>query len=267
MPDLPRFPCLVPGRARQCLGLGRHLGRGDALRCLEIIHGSLRCHDGPGLSALLTEVGNLLGADHCACLLSSKPAGQEAKILIVDGTFPPEWLSLYAQRRFHLIDPIVAENFTSFSPQHWTETYRKSPPPKEFCSLAEDFGLNTGFTFGQRDPAGTGGSLFSFSGPKLKPYPRSVVIQDLVLPHLHRVLCELEVPGPSQGPRTPLSERELEVLRWIGAGKSSWETGMILRISERTVNFHVKNIVRKLDAVNRPQAVAMALKLGLLALP
>lgn len=267
MPEPPRSPLIARGHTRVSPGLRRHLSRGDALRCLEIIHRSLGCEDAPGLSALLGEVGSLIGADHSACLLSSQPPGQEAKIVIVDGTFPAEWLAIYAQRRFHLIDPIVAENFSTFALQYWSDTYRKSPPPKGFTGLAEDFGLRTGFSFGQRNRAGTGGSLFSFSGPNLKRCPRSAVIQDLLLPHLHRVLGQLEPDLPPRGPASPLSARELEVLRWISAGKSSWETGVILRIAERTVNFHVRNIVQKLDAVNRPQAVAMALKLGLLGLP
>jgi LuxR family quorum-sensing system transcriptional regulator CciR len=69
------------------------------------------------------------------------------------------------------------------------------------------------------------------------------------------------------GRASPLTVRELEVLKWISVGKTSWDIGMILRISERTVNFHIKNLLPKLDAVNRAQAVAMALKLGLLGLP
>jgi DNA-binding CsgD family transcriptional regulator len=88
-----------------------------------------------------------------------------------------------------------------------------------------------------------------------------------VLPHLHRVFGQIATdPGTPVRP-APLSDRELEVLKWTSVGKSSWEIGMILRIAERTVNFHIKNILSKLDAVNRPQAVAMALKLGLLELP
>jgi len=41
---------------------------------------------------------------------------------------------------------------------------------------------------------------------------------------------------------------------------------VILRISESTVNFHVYNIMQKLGAINRPQAVAVATHLGLIEL-
>jgi DNA-binding CsgD family transcriptional regulator len=57
-----------------------------------------------------------------------------------------------------------------------------------------------------------------------------------------------------------LSIREKEVLIWLKEGKSSWDISRILCVSERTVNFHIENIMRKLDAANRTHAVAIALK-------
>ncbi|RJR23071.1 MAG: LuxR family transcriptional regulator [Nitrospiraceae bacterium] len=61
-----------------------------------------------------------------------------------------------------------------------------------------------------------------------------------------------------------LSKREQEVLTWSKRGKSSWEISAILNISERTVNFHVNNIMQKLNAVSRTQAVAVAIERGLI---
>ncbi|WP_225131446.1 MULTISPECIES: response regulator transcription factor [Bradyrhizobium] len=61
-----------------------------------------------------------------------------------------------------------------------------------------------------------------------------------------------------------LSEREKQCLRWIDQGKSSWEIGVILNVSENTVNFHVKNAMRKLETTSRTQCVVKARRLGLL---
>lgn len=55
-----------------------------------------------------------------------------------------------------------------------------------------------------------------------------------------------------------LSTREREVLMWLRCGKTSWAISVILKISERTVNFHVNNIMRKLGVINRMQAVSEA---------
>lgn len=65
-------------------------------------------------------------------------------------------------------------------------------------------------------------------------------------------------------PSKPLSKREVECLHWAAMGKTSWEIGIILGVSERTVNFHVGNACGKLGVYNRRAAVAQALKHGLL---
>lgn len=61
-----------------------------------------------------------------------------------------------------------------------------------------------------------------------------------------------------------LSMREKEVLKWLKMGKSSWDISIILDISERTVNFHITNIMNKLDAITRTQAVAISIEKGLI---
>ncbi len=57
-----------------------------------------------------------------------------------------------------------------------------------------------------------------------------------------------------------LTAREVEVLTWVARGKSAWEVGEILHIAKRTVDEHVQTAVRKLGAVNRTHAVAMAVR-------
>jgi transcriptional regulator EpsA len=52
-----------------------------------------------------------------------------------------------------------------------------------------------------------------------------------------------------------LSERELEVLQWVTAGKTNPEIGLILDLSEFTIKNHLKRIFKKLDVINRAQAV------------
>ncbi len=66
---------------------------------------------------------------------------------------------------------------------------------------------------------------------------------------------------------TALSGRELQCLNWVATGKTSWETAAILGLSERTVNFHIKNACRKLNVYSRQAGVTQALRLGLLQSP
>lgn len=66
------------------------------------------------------------------------------------------------------------------------------------------------------------------------------------------------------GPRDKLTAREIECLRWSAAGKSSEEIAIILSISSHTVISYLKSAMRKLEAVNRMQAVARAYRYRLL---
>ena len=61
-----------------------------------------------------------------------------------------------------------------------------------------------------------------------------------------------------------LSERERQVLQYMANGRSNKEIGQILYISENTVKAHVKSILTKLDAMGRTEAIAIAIKRGLI---
>jgi DNA-binding NarL/FixJ family response regulator len=61
-----------------------------------------------------------------------------------------------------------------------------------------------------------------------------------------------------------LSDREVEVLKLVAAGRSNREIALSLSISENTVKFHLKNILIRLSVSNRAEAVMVAVKRDLL---
>ena len=61
-----------------------------------------------------------------------------------------------------------------------------------------------------------------------------------------------------------MTPREVEILRWTREGKTAWGVGAILGVAEATVNFHLRNIFRKLGASSKHQAVLKALKMRLI---
>jgi DNA-binding NarL/FixJ family response regulator len=89
----------------------------------------------------------------------------------------------------------------------------------------------------------------SAGGTYLEPRVASTLVAEVNSPH-----------RSSAG----LSEREREVLRLVADGLPTKQIARSLNISERTVKFHVNSILRKLDADNRAQAVAVASQRGLL---
>jgi two-component system, NarL family, response regulator len=63
-----------------------------------------------------------------------------------------------------------------------------------------------------------------------------------------------------------LSKREMGVLEGLASGKGNREIGHALDISEGTIKFHVKSILRKLDVIGRAEAVAVATRRGIIQL-
>ncbi len=78
------------------------------------------------------------------------------------------------------------------------------------------------------------------------------------------IVCITDPLGAALGPGSEarLTRREHDALTWVAEGKSDWEIGMILGVSETTARFHVDNARKKLGAVNRAQAVARLLGAG-----
>ncbi|MBP1467891.1 response regulator transcription factor [Candidatus Chloroploca sp. M-50] len=74
------------------------------------------------------------------------------------------------------------------------------------------------------------------------------------------------VAGVGGGGPEPLTARELDVLTLIGRGQSNDAIAVALNISPRTVKVHVQNILGKLNAANRTEAVAIAVRQGVLSL-
>ncbi|HJZ49857.1 MAG TPA: response regulator transcription factor [Roseiflexaceae bacterium] len=74
------------------------------------------------------------------------------------------------------------------------------------------------------------------------------------------------VVGVSAGGPESLTPRELEVLTLIGQGHSNSEIAALLSIAPRTAKVHVQNILGKLGATNRTEAVSIAVKQKLISL-
>ena len=74
------------------------------------------------------------------------------------------------------------------------------------------------------------------------------------------------VIGVSAGGQESLTPRELEVLTLIGQGRSNGEIAAMLSIAPRTAKVHVQNILSKLGATNRTEAVSLAVKQRLISL-
>ncbi|MDA8186681.1 MAG: response regulator transcription factor [Dehalococcoidales bacterium] len=66
-----------------------------------------------------------------------------------------------------------------------------------------------------------------------------------------------------QSEQVDLTERELEVLRLVAKGRSNKEIAQALKVAERTVEFHVSNVLGKLGVTSRVEAAVLAKDRGI----
>lgn len=71
-------------------------------------------------------------------------------------------------------------------------------------------------------------------------------------------------PAPEPGDAEPLTEREVQVLELVAKGLTNRDIGALLGISAHTVKFHVTQLLGKLGAASRAEAVSSALRCGLI---
>lgn len=72
---------------------------------------------------------------------------------------------------------------------------------------------------------------------------------------------------PNVSPQRPsLSPRELECVLWVSRGKSSGDIGGILGLSPRTVDSYLEKVCAKLHVRTRIEAIAVAVRIGLIDL-
>jgi len=246
---------------------GLYLSGADAIKLLEFIHRCVNCEDETDFRALFSRLGELFPFDFAHALMGYRDSTDGVVITHrVNISFPEEWCTEFILN-YMQVGAVVMEHFDHYRLQKWTETKTKLDEKREITSLCHDFRMTEGYTHGVRSTLPDNkGSMFCFSGPAMECDRRSETILELAIPHLHQALSRLVTAKHPAATKDAISSREKEVLNWLKQGKSSWEISVILGISERTVNFHVYNIMGKLGVANRPQAVAAAARSGLINL-
>ncbi len=115
-----------------------------------------------------------------------------------------------------------------------------------------------------------GASFFAVFGLAETPTTRHTFFLELLLPYLHLLLHRVVLNTEngtaviSHNASSPVTHREIDVLRWVKEGKSNYEIGIILGISGLTVKNHLQKIYKKLNVQNRAQAVSRIISLRLL---
>lgn len=191
----------------------------------------------------------------------------KSEFIAVDNT-PREFSDTYCDPSLQRRDPVMQHLKRQSVPIIWDQgTYVKSGVG-ELWEHQASFGFRTGIAMALHLPDG---KHFMFGVDRQDALPDDAdVLQRLVADlqlfavHAQDSAVRLLLPPMLQPERPALTPRELETLRWTMEGKTAWEVGALLGISERTVVFHANNAMQKLGSNSKQQAVLKALRLGLI---
>jgi LuxR family transcriptional regulator, quorum-sensing system regulator CviR len=246
--------------------MSTHLSGGDALVLLEFIQASLSCDSEKDFTNLFDKILDLFTFEFSGTEFWSRDSSGEPVVLKgFNISFPEQWAHEYHSRNYHQKSVVTKEIFRISRPQYIPNTWKKRHQMKEIVSLCLDYDIRSGYAHGAPASApGQKGIMFVFSGPDMPYEIRTEAILGLIIPHLHQAYHRIFHKVQSGKDRALLTGREREILNWLKLGKSSWDTSVILGISQSTVNFHITNILRKLGACNRPQAIAIAIHKGII---
>jgi DNA-binding CsgD family transcriptional regulator len=187
----------------------------------------------------------------------------------VDNT-PPAYLDTYRDLLAARRDPVMQHCKRAAVPIIWDQETYVSQGVGHFWECQAQYGYSTGIAMALHMP---GGRHFFLGVDRDRPLSKNArtltrMVADLQLFAVYaqdaafRILSS-QTSRPLETPS--LTPRELEALRWTMEGKTAWEVGAIMSISERTAVLHLQNAMHKLACVNKHQAVLKALRFGLLS--
>ena len=168
----------------------------------------------------------------------------------------------YITRGFFANDPVMARARHSSRPFRWRDVHASMDDDQaRTVQLFRDFGLHHGFCVPIDRARGVAGIA---SMGRATPFELSRD-ERIEIEVLSRYLFErIDALTSPDDPPLRLTRRERSVLVLVGEGKTNWEIGEILDVSEYSVRDYMRNMSEKLQTTNRTHTVVRAVQLGLI---
>ncbi|WP_334187320.1 autoinducer binding domain-containing protein [Noviherbaspirillum sp.] len=212
----------------------------------------------------VADMARSLGFEYCAYGIKM-PVPISRPSVAMFSNYSERWKRCYEERGYLQIDPTVQHAFRSTLPIVWSN--RLFASALDMWDEARSQGLQVGWAQASRGPNGAVGLLtLARSADPLTAaeLAENQTKMSWLTQYTHAAMANLLTPKLAPETQITLTLREREVLRWTAEGKTAYEIAQILSISERTVNFHINNVVTKLGTCNKTQAAVKAAALGLL---
>jgi LuxR family quorum sensing-dependent transcriptional regulator len=179
--------------------------------------------------------------------------------------WPSDWLELYLANGFFEIDPIIMETRRRMTPFLWSEigdARSFTVEGRVVLEAAKAYGWSEVMGIPIHGPAGYQGlvSLASLNSVSMSKTERAL-LHTMALAVHDRAHASIGL-GESTRPPIHLTPREAECMRWVIAGKTDAEIGIILGIATATAHYHVEQVKKKAGTRSRSEAVALLVLAG-----
>ncbi|MGF1592176.1 MAG: LuxR family transcriptional regulator [Kiloniellaceae bacterium] len=231
---------------------------------------------GARLQAVLTE----LGFDRYSYSHARPPLGKKIRSFVPVGsrsgkqvheflaTLPDAWVDHYLANDYGDLDPTFQAAMGHILPLRWREIGGRNDltsGQRRVLDEARDYGVTFGATIPIHGPE-SGLSVLNVvcSGGEKdfdEAYRRGYRDLVWIAANTHEAFLSL-AEDVGVVARVRLTDRERDCLLWTARGKTAWEVGQILSISEETALFHLKNVTRKLGVFSKHHAVVKAIIQG-----
>jgi LuxR family quorum sensing-dependent transcriptional regulator len=199
------------------------------------------------------------------CLNKCANPGQKFDDVLLASRVPAEWMDLYVRENYVWHDPSQRHVKLTVHPYEWKDAPydpEREPKVRDFVRRAHDFKVDNGLVVPIPGPTGCVGQVFMGGG--------NFRFSNHDMPTLHLMALyafdRVERLSGNVMTKPNFSARQREILMWTAAGKTAWEIGEILKISQRTVEWHLRTMAEKLGTLNRMQTVMVALREQLISI-
>ena len=227
----------------------------------------LQARDRDEFRAEVVSFARRLGFDTVSAMTVIDHAPGRSEFITVDNT-PDPYMPSFQDPAGGRRDPVMQHCKKQSVPIVWDQDTYITCGQSALWEAQASYGYCTGIAMALHLPEGR---HFLIGVDRDRPLPhdndelqRMVADLQLFAVHAQDTALRLFVPITLQPERPGLTRRELEALRWTMDGKTAWEVGSIMGITERTAVLHLQNAMHKLGCVNKHQAVLKALRLGLI---
>ncbi|MHA1597238.1 MAG: LuxR family transcriptional regulator [Alphaproteobacteria bacterium] len=180
---------------------------------------------------------------------------------------PQSWLDHYEDRGYLDVDPVISRARGEVLPFRWNDAPSAfNSREKTVMGEGREAGIVSGATIPVPGPGRSSGMFFISSHISNQRFQHlwQNLRHELHLVGLYAHSAFIEICNKDDSTPRRLTSREQECLLWTSRGKTAWEVSEVLKVSERTVVFHLQNAAKKLDCFSKHQAVVRAIMLGLI---